>query len=204
MPTPDLSNPGQLLGLAATAAVAFVLLVLLYRELRVRSRRYGGGDAAALVMLLAVIVLLVVITPDVLPIEVAFGVMVAAIAVIFRPEYAVRFAGGPSLAWRALREGRSLLLDIREAGGPVRAAADEAILARVAALDALDGPATAAYLASLRAVLFDDPAAPGHAAREAALDTADAELRASLGGRPTWERELEARASALDGGSGAD
>lgn len=204
MPTLDLSNPGQLLSLAAAAVVAFVLLALLYRELRVRSRRYGGGDAAALVMLLAVIVLLVVITPDVLPVEVAFGVMVAAIAVIFRPEYAVRFTGGPSLAWRTLREGRSLRLSVREAGGPVQAAADEAIVARIAALDTLDGRGTSVYISCLKAVLLEDPAAPGHAAREAALDTADAELRASLGGRPTWERELEARAAALDGGSISD
>lgn len=195
MPTGLDLDPSQA-PLAIVVAVGVVVLaVVLWRELRHRARRYGGGDLAAVVMFLAVGGILVALTPDLLPFEIAIFLLISSLLAVLRPEQAVRLAGGPNLRWRALREGRELQLLVRQRGGAVAASEDSEVQERLEALAELDGPETREYLALLRETLLADPAGPGMAQRLGRMADADAALRASLGARPTWERELEARAA---------
>jgi hypothetical protein len=172
-----------------------VLAVILWRELRHRARRFGGGDLAAAVMFLAVVGILVAVTPDFLPFEIAIFLLFGSLVAVLRPAQAVRLTGGPNPRWSALREGRELQLRVRELGGPIAARQDEDVAARVEALTTFESPETADYLALLRETLLADPAEPGLTEKLDRLAAADAALRASLGARPAWERELEQRAA---------
>lgn len=201
VPNLSLSDPGQLLAFLVLAVLGVVLMGFLFRELRFRSRRYGGGDLAALVMLGGVLVILVAITPELLPLEFGLTGLMLGLFLIYRPEQAVRLTGGPSLPWRALRAGRELQVLVAEAGGPSAARGDEEIANRIAALDALEGPETSAYLELVRATVLADRSEPGVSASAAALAQEDARLRALLGIRPAFERELERRAEAAANGS---
>ena len=100
----------------------------------------------------------------------------------------------------ALKDGRELRILVRERGGWSVAGRNEEVTARVEALGELSGPGTERYVEALRSTLFVDPSAPGSAARIAELDAAEAELRASLKVRPSFEKELDRRAAALDAG----
>jgi hypothetical protein len=192
-------DPGQALIKLALLAGLAVLSVLLWRELVHRSRRYGGGLVAAGIMAAAVLALVVAIAPGVLPFEIGIMVLFLGLAAIFRPDQVVKATGGPSLRYRALREGRELRLLVRERGGWSVARRNEEVMGRVAGLDAFEGPETERYVGLVRETLLADPEAPGMAAKLDALDAADAELRAALRARPMFERELAARAAALDG-----
>jgi len=198
--------------LIAMAAGAVVLSVLLWRALLHRSRRFGGGVPAAAVMAVSALVLLVAITPDLLPFEVALPLMLLSLAAILRPGQVVAITGGPSLTWRALREGAELQRLVFEAGGPAEAGEVPEIRERVQGLESFEGPATAEYVGLLRETLLADPEradAADRAVQAAKLErlaTVQGELRASLGARPVWERELERRAAAggpADGGPAA-
>jgi hypothetical protein len=183
-----------LVGLVALVVLAFVL----WRELQHRSRRYGGGTLAAAVLAGAVVGLLVGITPNLLPFEIGIVLLITSLGAIYRPEQVVKLTGGASLPFRALREGRELQLLVREHGGWSVARRNEEVKERFAALDAFEGPGTERYVGLLRDTLLADPADPAVAAKIEELAAADAELRASLGGRPVWEKELERRAAALE------
>jgi hypothetical protein len=184
-------EPSQLPLLFVGGAGAVVLAIILWRELRHRSRRFGGGDLAAAVMLLAVVGILVAITPDLLPFEIAIALLVISLAAVIRPAQAVKLTGGPNARWSALREGRELQLLVRQRGGPIAARADEEIATRLEALAGYESPETSDYLALVSATLLADPAEPGLTEQLDRLAAADAALRASLGARPAWERELE-------------
>jgi hypothetical protein len=188
-------DPGQALLMIAAASGMTVMGVLLWIQLQRRARRFGGGRLPAAAMALAVVGLLVSITNE-LPMEIGFVVLLLSLFAIYRPEQVVKATGGPSLAWRALREGRELQLLVKERGGPSLAKRNPEVQERFEALSALDGPATHAYLGLLRATLLEDPAAPGMDAKLAELAEADAALRATLGARPMWEKDLERRAEA--------
>ena len=62
----------------------------------------------------------------------------------------------------------------------------------------LSGPGTERYVALLPALL-EDPEVPVVRVRLEELEAAEAELRASMKVRPSFERELDRRAAALDG-----
>jgi len=168
-----------------------VLAVVLWRELRHRARLVGGGDLAAAVMLLAIAGILVAVTPDLLPFEIAIFLRLFSLVAVIRPAQAVRLTGGPNLRWSALRAGRELQVLVRERGGPARAGEDEEIRLRLDALADLEGRETAEYHGLLRETLLADPAEPGITEKLDRLLAADAALRASLGARPAWERELQ-------------
>jgi hypothetical protein len=188
-------DPGQALLMIAAAIGMTVMGVLLWIQLQRRARRFGGGRLAAAAMALAVVGLLVSITNE-LPMEIGFVVLLLSLFAIYRPEQVVKATGGPSLAWRALREGRELQLLVKDRGGPSLAKRNPEVQGRFEALSALDGPATHAYLGLLRATLLEDPAAPGMDAKLAELAEADAALMATIGARPMWEKDLERRAEA--------
>ena len=197
-------DPGQAFLKIALGAGVAVLAVLLWRELQHRSRRFGGNLLSAAVMAFAIVALLVAIAPNVLPFEIGIMVLFLSLAAIFRPDQVVKATGGPSLAYRALREGRELQLLVRERGGWSVAGRNEEVAGRVANLGVFEGPGTERYIGLVRETLFLDPGAPGSAERLEALAEADAELRASLRARPMFERELERRAAALDGDATAE
>jgi hypothetical protein len=191
-------DPGQALlkiglGVAVVVAAAFLWTQLLHR-----SRRFGGGPIAAAVMAVAVVALLVAIAPNLLPLEIGLFVLFISLAAIYRPDQVVKATGGASLRYRALQEGRDLQLLVRERGGWSVARRNEEVLARVESLEAFSGPGTERYIGLLREVVVADPEAPGVAAKLDELAAADAELRASLGARPMFEREHEKRAAALE------
>ena len=188
-------DPGQALLMIAAAIGMTVMGVLLWIQLQRRARRFGGGRLAAAAMALAVVGLLVSITNE-LPMEIGFVVLLLSLFAIYRPEQVVKATGGPSLAWRALREGREIQLLVKERGGPSLAKRNPEVQERFEALSALDGPATSAYIGLLRATLLEDPAAPGKDAKLAELAEADAALMATIGARPMWEKDLERRAEA--------
>jgi hypothetical protein len=189
----------HLLIAAVVGVGVLVLLYFLWGELRHRARRYGGDDRAAIVMLGAVILLVIAITPGLLPTELALAVLVVCLGSIYRPDLVVRTLGGPDIRWRALREGRELQVLVAERGGPDAAASDVEISQRVAALTTLESPETRPYLQLVREGLLADPDSPDGSLRRARLAEADRELRASLGARPAWERELEKRLAAATG-----
>lgn len=184
-------DPSQPLVAIVLAIGAVVLAVILWRELRHRARRFGGGDLAAAVMFLAIVGILVAITPDLLPFEIAIVLLIVSLAAVIRPAQAVRLTGGPNVRWSALREGRELQLLVRQRGGPVAARDDELIAGRLEGLASFERPETSGYLALVRETLLADPAEPGLTEKLDRLAAADAALRASLGARPAWERELE-------------
>ncbi len=187
-------DPGLAVLKVALSIGLVVLAVVFWRELQHRSRRYGGGNLAAVVLALAVIALLVAIG-NVIPMDIGLVVLIASLLAIYRPEQVVKATGGPRLEWRALREGRELQLLVRERGGPSLAKRNPEVQERFEALSALEGPSTLAYIGLLRATLLEDPTAPGMDAKRAELAEADAALRAAIGARPTWEKELERRAA---------
>ena len=199
MPTLSVTDTGQLALYAVLGMALAAVGVLFWLQLRGRVRQFGGGWQASAVMALAVVGLLVAIAPNLLPLAVGIVVLVPAILAIYRPEQVVKVTGGPSLAWRALREGRELRIRVRERGGWSVARRDEEVLARVDALPALSGPGTERYVALLQETLLQDPATPEGRARLAELEASEAELRASLKVRPAFEREFDRRVAALDG-----
>jgi hypothetical protein len=192
-------DPGQALIKIGMAVAVVVMAVVLWTQLQHRSRRYGGGNLAAVVMAAAVVALLVSIAPGIIPFEIGLFVLILALMAIYRPEKVVAATGGPSLQYRALREGRELALLVREHGGWSVARRNEEVLARVEGLAAFEGPGTERYIGLVRATVLADPDAPGMAETLAELADADAELRAALRARPMFERELAKRAEALDG-----
>lgn len=187
-------DPQQALLKIVLAVVVVGGGILVWTRLAGRIRRLGGGRAAEAVVGVAVAVLLAALYPELLPFDLGLLLLIAALILIYRPEQVIRMTGGPRPEWLVLREGRELALLVRERGGPEAAARDPEVHERLAALDALERPSTAEYLRLVRATLLADPAAPGQAEVRARLAEADAALRASLGARPAWERELEARA----------
>jgi hypothetical protein len=195
MPSLFDGDPVHTLILVAGAIGLAALAVALWLNLRIRARRYGGGFLAAAVMALAVAALLVSITPNAMPFDIGLFVLILSLLAIYRPEQVVKVTGGPSLSWRALREGRELQLLVRERGGPSLASRNPEVQDRYAALGSLEGPATEEYIGLLRETLLADPTAPGMTEKLERLAAADLALRASLGGRPTWEKELERRAA---------
>jgi hypothetical protein len=211
VPSLDFSNPVTLIISVALGVGLVALSVALWFQLQHRARRYGGGNVAAAAMAAAIVLLLVSIAPDPtsgkgswLPIEIGFAMLFVALAAIYRPEQVVKLTGGPSLRYRALEEGRTLQLMVREHGGWSVARRNEEVMGRFEGLDAFAGPATERYVELLKATLFADPAAPGIAAKLEELASADAELRESLKARPMFERRLEKRAAELDGEPAAE
>jgi hypothetical protein len=173
------------------------LAIAFWFSLQHRARRFGGGNLAAALMAAAVVGLLVAIS-NVLPFDIGIVVVFAALLVIYRPEQVVKWTGGPSLRYRALREGRELSLLVREHGGWSVARRNEEVLARVEGLAALEAPRTERYLGLVRETVLADPGAPGVAAKLADLADADAELLATLKAKPMFERDLAVRAAALE------
>lgn len=191
-------NPLVLLLIAVGGAA---LLWILWGELRHRARRHGGDDRAAAVMFASVVAVLVTMAPGVVPFEFGLMVLGACVAAILRPDVIVKTLGGPNVRWRALREGRELQVLVAERGGPRAAAVDVEVAQRVAGLRDLEADTTSRYIGLLGEVLLADPGDAGAAAARERLDEADAELRASLRARPTWERALQRRM--LDAGGNA-
>ncbi len=187
-------DPGQAMLKIAAVIVLIAMAVLLWTQLRRRVQQFGGGRLAAAATALAVAGLLVSIT-NALPMEIGFVVLLLSLIAIYRPEQVVKATGGPSLEWRALREGRELQLLVKERGGPSLAKRNPEVQERFEALSGLEGPRTRTYIGLLRATLLEDPAAPGMDAKLAELAEADAALRATIGARPIWEKELERRAA---------
>ncbi len=191
-------DPMQALLKIALAVGVTALAIMLWFQLQHRSRRFGGGNIAAAIMALAVVALLVAIAPNLLPFDIGIFILFAGLLAIYRPDQVVKLTGGPSLRYRALREGRELALLVREHGGWSVARRNEEVMARVDGLDAFVGPGTERYIGLVRETVLADPEAPGVAARLSELEAADAELRASLKARPMFERDLAKRAAALD------
>ncbi len=202
----DFINPDPLQALLLIlGAVGIVALsVLLWIQLQHRSRRYGGGNIAAALMAAAIVGLLVAISPNFLPFDIGIFILILSLMVIYRPDQVIKVTGGPSLRYRALREGRELQMLVREHGGWSVAGRNEEVAERIAGLAAFEGPGTERYIGLVRETLLADPEASGEAERLAELAEADAELRASLKARPMFERELAKRAAALDEAPAAD
>jgi hypothetical protein len=192
-------DPLQALLMIAMAVGVVALAIALWLQLQHRSRRYGGGKVAAAVMAVAVVALLVSIAPNLMPFDIGIFVLLMALAAVYRPDQVIRATGGPSLRYRALREGRELQLLVREHGGWSVARRNEEVIERVEGLAAFEGPGTERYIGLVRDTVLADPSAPGVAERLAELVEADAELRTALRARPMFERELAKRAAALDG-----
>jgi hypothetical protein len=195
-------DPGQALLKIGMGVAVVVMAFVLWTQLQHRSRRYGGGNLAAAVMAAAVVALLVSIAPGIIPFEIGLFVLILALMAIYRPEKVVDATGGPSLAYRALREGRELALLVRERGGWSVARRNEEVMARVEGLAAFEGPGTGHYIRLVRETVLADPEAPGSSEKLAELADADAGLRASLRARPMFERQLAKRAEALEGPAG--
>jgi hypothetical protein len=192
-------DPLQALLKIAGAVAVVVMAVVLWFQLLHRSRRFGGGPIAAAIMAAAVVALLVAIAPNLMPFDIGIFVLILSLMAIYRPDQVVKLTGGPSLAYRALHEGRELQLLVRERGGWSVARRNEEVMARVEGLAAFEGPGTERYISLLRETVVADPEAPGIAEKAADLAEADAELRASLKARPMFERDLAKRAAALEG-----
>ena len=176
------------------AAIAMIVMgVLLWFQLRNRTRRFGGGRLAAAATALAVVGLLVSIT-NALPTEIGFVVLLLSLFAIYRPEQVVKATGGPSLAWRALREGRELQLLVKERGGPSLAKRNPEVQERFEALSGARGTGDA-YLH--RAAPGDAPGGPGgtrhgrQAAPSSRRRTRSSWRRSGRGrrGRRSWNAE---------------
>jgi hypothetical protein len=192
-------DPLQALLKIAGAVAVVVMAIVLWFQLLHRSRRFGGGPIAAAIMAAAVVALLVAIAPNLMPFDIGIFVLILSLMAIYRPDQVVKLTGGPSLAYRALHEGRELQLLVRERGGWSVARRNDEVMARVEGLAAFEGPGTERYISLLRETVVADPEAPGIAEKAAELVEADAELRASLKARPMFERDLAKRAAALEG-----
>ncbi len=176
------------------AIVIVVGAIKVWFELNVRTQANGGGRVAGALVAVGLVFLLVSLLPGLLPFEIGISVLVVAFVFIYRPDIVVRVSGGPRKEWSALHEGRELAVVVAERGGPKIAAGDAEISARVAGLSAFETPLTSRYLALVRRTILADPDNVSLAGARAELAEADAELRASLGARPVWERPLERRA----------
>ncbi|HYO44372.1 MAG TPA: hypothetical protein VES19_14335 [Candidatus Limnocylindrales bacterium] len=196
----DFIDPDPLLALLKIAGVVglVALMIALWFQLMHRSRRFGGGTIAAIVMAASVVGLMVAIAPNFLAFDIGIFVLFACLLAIYRPEQVVKVTGGPSLRYRALREGRELALLVREHGGWSVARRNEEVQARVEGLAAFEGPGTERYIGLVRKTVLADPEAPGIPEKLAELEEADAELRAALKAKPMFEKELARRAAALD------
>jgi hypothetical protein len=187
-------DPAQAALKLVLAVVVVAMGIGLWFQLMHRVRRFGGGRAAGAVEAAAVVGLLTSLVPSLVPFDVGLFVLIGSLAAIYRPEQVVKATRGPRVEWRALREGRELQVLVQERGGPALAARNPEITDRIEALDAVAAPTTARYVGLLRETLLADPAAPGVAGKLEDLAAADAELRALLQDRPSWEKDLEARA----------
>lgn len=188
------ADPGRA-AIMVVAAIAIIgLAIKVWFELYIRVRRNGGGPVAGAVTGVGLALLIIALVPGLLDFQTGLIVLIAAFVVLYRPELVVRLTGGPRKEWAALREGRELAVLVAERGGPRAAAAVPEITARVAGLDAFEAPSTSRYLALVRRTVLADPDDESLAAARADLAEADAELRAAIGVRPTWEKGLEARA----------
>ena len=132
-------DPLQALLLILGAVGVVVLSVLLWIQLQHRSRRYGGGNIAAALMAVAIVGLLVSISPNFLPFDFGIFVLILSLMVIYRPDQVIKFTGGPSLRYRALREGRELQLLVREHGGWSVAGRNEEVAERIEGLARVRG-----------------------------------------------------------------
>ncbi len=189
------SNPAMAILWIALGIGLIALSVGLWFQLQHRSRRHGGGNVAAAVMALAVLALLVAIAPSFLPIDIGIFLLIFALMAIYRPDQVVKATGGARIEWRALRDGRELQLLVKEHGGPSLARQNVEVQERYEALSSVEGPTTEVYIGLLRDTVLENPAAPGMDEKLAELADADAALRAAIGARPTWEKELERRAA---------
>ena len=198
MPAFPPSDPGQALVYVALGVVVAVVAGLTWWQLVKQVRRHGGGWLAAGALGLAILGLLVAIAPNALPFEIGIVVLILALAAMYRPDLVVKATGGPSLRYRALREGRELQLLVLERGGWSVARRNEEVKARVEGLAAVEGPGTERYISLVRETVVADPEAPGSVPKLAELVEAEAQLRASLGARPIFDRELDRRAAALE------
>jgi hypothetical protein len=187
-------DPAQAALKLVLAVVVVAMGIGLWFQLMHRVRRFGGGWMAGAVEAAAVVGLLSSLVPNLIPNDIGLFVLIASLAAIYRPEQVVKATRGPRIEWRALREGRELQVLVGERGGPELAARNPEITDRFEALPGLVAPATARYIGLLQETLLADPAAPGLAEKLEDLAAADAELRALLRDRPSWEKELEARA----------
>jgi len=199
-------DPLQALLKIVVAVGLVAMAIALWFQLQHRSRRFGGGLVASLVMAAAVVGLLVSISPNpstgtgqLLPLDIGIMILFVCLAAIYRPDQVIKLTGGPSLTYRALREGRELQMLVRERGGWSVARRNEEVMARVEGLSAFEGPGTERYIGLVRETVVADPAAPGIPEKLAELEEADAELRAALKARPMFERDLAKRAAALEG-----
>ena len=192
----DWLDPNPLLAVGKiVAAVAIVgVAIAVWSQLYTRVKANGGRPLAGVVVAVGIVLLLLALVPGLFSMEVGLAVLVGAFVFLYRPDVVVRLTGGPRKEWLALHEGRELAVLVAERGGPAIARSDAEIQTRVAGLSRLETPATRDYLSLVRQTLFSDPADPALDGARAQLAAADADLRASLGARPVWERPLERRA----------
>ena len=198
------------LRIAFAAAIVAVAIALWFR-LMVRVHAHGGRPIAGVLVAAGIAAMLLAIVPGILSPELGFALLFGGFVILYRPDLVVRATGGPRIEWRALRAGRELVLLRSERDAEADAEADaegeadaeagaarrEAIRVAIDELATLEAPSTSAYLSAVRAVVTEEPGddAASRSAARVRLDELDGELRASLGARPTWERELQRRAA---------
>lgn len=122
------------------------------------------------------------------------GLLVAWLA----PEVVVEAMGGPRPEWSLLRERAMLWIDL-EAMSDAQHAAPVDLRERVLAADRYRTPVTNEYIDLYERLMLDDLDEAAAAKVGPRFVELEGQLRRSLGARPAWEDEVDARTRAASG-----
>lgn len=122
------------------------------------------------------------------------GLLVAWLA----PEVIVEAMGGPRPEWSLLRERAMLWIDL-EAMSDAQHAAPVDLRERVLAADRYRTPVTNEYIDLYERLMLDDLDEAAAAKVGPRFVELEGQLRRSLGARPAWEDEVDARTRAASG-----
>jgi len=152
------------------------------------ARQYGGRLVAVGITVIGTLCLLASLQPALVTTNSSVMLLIIGLAIAFRPEAIVRITGGPTPAWAALKAGTELQALLAEWPDREAARRNPGVVEALAALDAARDATTTAYVDAVCETAFSDAAAGGAGLSSAALAAAEARLRRSLWGRPSFER----------------
>jgi hypothetical protein len=181
-------DPTQALVKAVFSVAAVVLGIWLVPNRIRRVRRYGAERRAITVTVIGALCLPLSLLPNLVSNNASLMLLIIGLGIAFQPEAIVRLTGGPSSTWSALKAGAELRRLAAEWPDRNAASRNPGVVATLATLESARTPATDAYIDALLDTSFTEPDQPEAAAGIIRLADAEAVLRQSLGGRPSFER----------------
>jgi hypothetical protein len=131
--------------------------------------------------------LLVSLQPVLVTTNTSAMLLIIGLAIAFRPEAIVSITGGPTHAWTALKAGTGLLRILADLPGRAAAERDRAVAEALQMLEAARDETTMVYVDAVRATAVADTTASGAGVDPERMAQAEAVLRRSLWGRPSFE-----------------